>query len=100
MNQSSVAGRPIRPSRSCTVSTLASASAAAGGSIAIDPQGAVLGTARYASALSVDDFIRKQSIIAYSRERLRQTGADIVAFARSEDLTAHALAVQTRLDRA
>lgn len=57
------------------------------------------GTARYASALSVDDFIRKQSIIAYSRERLRATGPAIVAFAESEALTAHARAIQVRLDR-
>ncbi len=32
------------------------------------------GTARYASALSVDDFIRKQSVIHYTRERLMETG--------------------------
>ena len=57
------------------------------------------GTARYASALSVDDFIRKQSIIAYTRERLRATGPAIVAFAESEQLTAHARAIQVRLDR-
>ena len=57
------------------------------------------GTARYASALSVDDFIRKQSVLAYTRERLRKTGSDIVAFARSEELTAHAHAIQVRLDR-
>ena len=56
------------------------------------------GTARYASALSVDDFIRTQSIISYTAERLRQTGEDIMAFARSEDLTAHAHAIQVRLD--
>ena len=57
------------------------------------------GTARYASALSVDDFIRKQSIIAYTRERLHATGPAIVAFAESEELTAHARAIQVRLDR-
>lgn len=57
------------------------------------------GTARYASALSVDDFIRKQSIIAYTRERLHATGPAIVTFAESEDLTAHARAIQVRLDR-
>ena len=57
------------------------------------------GTARYASALSVDDFIRKQSIIAYTEARLQATGADIVAFAESEALTAHARAIQVRLDR-
>lgn len=57
------------------------------------------GTARYASALGVDDFIRKQSIISYTRERLRQTGPSIVKFAQAEALTAHALAIQVRLDR-
>ena len=57
------------------------------------------GTARYASALSVDDFIRKQSIIAYTRDRLRETGPRIVRFAESESLSAHALAIQVRLDR-
>lgn len=57
------------------------------------------GTARYASALSVDDFIRKQSIISYTAQRLQRTGDDIIAFARSEELTAHAHAIQVRLDR-
>jgi len=57
------------------------------------------GTARYASALAVDDFIRHQSIIAYTSERLRETGGRIVKFAESEALTAHAKAVQVRLDR-
>ena len=56
------------------------------------------GTARYASALSVDDFIRKQSVIAYTGERLARVGSDIVAFAEAESLTAHARAVQLRLD--
>lgn len=57
------------------------------------------GTARYASALSVDDFVRKQSVIAYTEARLRATGPRIVRFAEAEALTAHALAVQVRLDR-
>lgn len=57
------------------------------------------GTARYASALGVDDFMRRQSVISYSRERLAQTGPGIVRFAEAEDLTAHALAIQVRLDR-
>ncbi|MEZ4700607.1 MAG: histidinol dehydrogenase [Rhodothermales bacterium] len=57
------------------------------------------GTARYASALGVDDFVRKQSIVSYTRERLAATGPRIVRFAREEELTAHALAVQVRLDR-
>lgn len=56
------------------------------------------GTARYASALSVDDFIRKQSIIAYTEARLQQTGQDIIRFAESEELDAHALAIRVRLE--
>ena len=55
------------------------------------------GTARYASALSVDDFVRKQSIIQYSKERLLKTGHSIIEFANAEGLTAHAFAVATRL---
>jgi histidinol dehydrogenase len=57
------------------------------------------GTARYASALSVDDFIRKQSIISYTEERLMETGDDIAAFADAEDLQAHAEAIRVRLRR-
>jgi len=57
------------------------------------------GTARYASALSVDDFIRKQSIISYTEERLRETGDDIAAFAEAEELQAHAEAIRVRLRR-
>jgi len=57
------------------------------------------GTARYASALGVDDFLRKQSIIAYTRDRLQTTGPDIVTFAEREALTAHAHAIQVRLNR-
>ena len=56
------------------------------------------GAARYASALGVDDFTRTQSVIAYSRARLEKTGPAIAAFARSEALTAHARAVEVRLD--
>jgi histidinol dehydrogenase len=57
------------------------------------------GTARYASALSVDTFIRKQSIISYTETRLRDTGEAIAAFAEAEDLQAHAEAIRTRLRR-
>ena len=57
------------------------------------------GTARFASALGVDTFLRRQSVIAYTDERLARTGTSIAAFAESEELTAHALAVQVRLDR-
>ena len=57
------------------------------------------GTARHASALGVDAFIRKQSVIGYTRDRLRKTGDDIAAFAEAEDLRAHAEAIRVRLRR-
>ncbi len=57
------------------------------------------GTARYASALGVSDFVRRQSVIRYTRERLRRTGPKIAAFARAERLDAHARAVEIRLKR-
>lgn len=55
------------------------------------------GTARYASALGVEDFVRRQSVIAYTRERLERTGSRIATFARAEGLEAHARAVEMRL---
>ncbi|NBC87059.1 MAG: histidinol dehydrogenase [Bacteroidetes bacterium] len=57
------------------------------------------GTARYASALSVDDFIRKQSIISYTRDRLADTGPSIARLADAENLQAHAEAIRVRLRR-
>ncbi|HHP7237434.1 histidinol dehydrogenase [Longibacter sp.] len=57
------------------------------------------GTARYASALSVDDFIRKQSIISYTKDRLADTGASIARLADAENLQAHAEAIRVRLRR-
>ncbi len=57
------------------------------------------GTARYASALSVDDFVRSQSIIVYTAERLRKTGPRIMRFAEAEALPAHAQAIAVRLAR-
>ncbi len=56
------------------------------------------GTARYASALSVDSFLRHQSIVSYSEQRLKQTADDIIRFAESEGLDAHALAIRVRRD--
>lgn len=55
------------------------------------------GTARYASALGVEDFLRRQSVIAWTESRLARTGARIAAFARAEGLEAHARAVEARL---
>ena len=56
------------------------------------------GTARHASALGVDDFVRTQSVLSYTEERLRQTGDQIATIAEAEDLRAHAEAIRARLD--
>lgn len=56
------------------------------------------GTAKFFSALSVDDFIKKSSIISYSREALEPIYKDIVAFANSESLTAHANSIAVRFE--
>ncbi|MCA0172750.1 histidinol dehydrogenase [Bacillus sp. RAR_GA_16] len=56
------------------------------------------GTARFSSPLSVDDFIKKSSVISYSKEALRQNGNSIVALAKLEGLDAHAKAVELRLE--
>ena len=55
------------------------------------------GTARFASALGVGVFLRRQSVVRSSPERLRQTGEAIARFAEAEGLDAHALAVRLRL---
>lgn len=54
------------------------------------------GTAKFFSALSVDDFIKKQSVISYSREALEAIHEDIEAFAECEQLTAHANSIRVR----
>lgn len=54
------------------------------------------GTARFFSPLSVDDFIKKSSIINYSRALLKNAKDDIVTFAEAEGLTAHARSVALR----
>ena len=56
------------------------------------------GTAKFFSALSVDDFIKKSSIISYSKERLEEVYKDIAAFAECEKLTAHANSVKVRFE--
>ena len=55
------------------------------------------GTARFASALGVNVFLRRQSVLHYSAARLAQTGERIARFAEAEGLDAHALAVRVRL---
>ena len=54
------------------------------------------GTARFASPLSVDDFIKKSSFTYYSQDALRSAAADVVSFAEKEGLSAHALSVSKR----
>ncbi len=56
------------------------------------------GTARFFSALSVDDFIKKSSIIYYSRQALEAVHQDIERFAASEQLTAHANSIAVRFE--
>lgn len=56
------------------------------------------GTAKFFSALSVDDFIKKSSIISYSREALEPVYKDIVQFAECEKLTAHANSIRVRFE--
>ncbi len=56
------------------------------------------GTAKFFSPLSVDDFIKKSSIISYSREALEPVYKDIVQFATSEQLTAHANSIKVRFE--
>lgn len=56
------------------------------------------GTAKFFSPLSVDDFIKKSSIISYSREALEKIHTDIEQFAEAERLSAHANSVRVRFD--
>lgn len=56
------------------------------------------GTARFFSPLNVDDFMKKTSIISYSREALEQAHEDIELFAQKEGLTAHANSIHVRFE--
>ena len=57
------------------------------------------GTAKFFSPLSVDDFVKKSSIIYYSREALEEIHKDIMQFAQSEQLTAHANSIGVRFEK-
>ncbi len=57
------------------------------------------GTAKFFSPLSVDDFIKKSSIISYSREALEPIHKDIEQFATAEHLTAHANSIAVRFEK-
>ncbi|MGN0438987.1 MAG: histidinol dehydrogenase [Lachnospiraceae bacterium] len=56
------------------------------------------GTAKFFSPLSVDDFVKKSSIIYYSKEALEPIHQDIIDFATSEQLTAHANSIKVRFE--
>lgn len=56
------------------------------------------GTARFFSPVSVDDFVKKSSIIYYSREALEKVHKDIEYFAENEQLTAHANSIRVRFE--
>lgn len=57
------------------------------------------GTARFSSPLNVDDFIKKSSLIYYSKAALLQNGEHIITLAEQEGLPAHAQAIRIRLDK-
>ncbi len=56
------------------------------------------GTARFFSPLSVDDFVKKSSVVYYSKEALREAKDDIESFARAEGLYAHANSIHVRFE--
>ncbi len=56
------------------------------------------GTAKFFSPLSVDDFIKKSSIISFSKEALEPIHEDIIKFAEAEQLTAHANSIKVRFE--
>jgi histidinol dehydrogenase len=57
------------------------------------------GTARFSSPLGVDDFLKKTSLIAASRQALFQDGPTVETLAKAEGLTAHAASVRVRMDK-
>ena len=57
------------------------------------------GTAKFFSPLSVDDFVKKSSIISYSREALENVHADIELFAKAVGLTSHANSIAVRFEK-
>ena len=56
------------------------------------------GTAKFFSPLNVDDYMKKSSIISYSREALEPIHEDIIKFAEAEQLTAHANSIKVRFE--
>lgn len=57
------------------------------------------GTAKFFSPLNVDDYVKKSSIISYSREALEKVHEDIELFAKKEGLTAHANSIHVRFEK-
>lgn len=57
------------------------------------------GTARFSSPLNVDDFVKKSSVIHYSKEALLANGDMIMTLARTEKLEGHARSVEVRLNK-
>jgi histidinol dehydrogenase len=57
------------------------------------------GTARFSSPLNVDDFLKKSSLISYSKQALMDAGRDIAILAKYEGLDAHARAIEIRLEK-
>ena len=57
------------------------------------------GTAKFFSPLGIDDFIKKSSLISYSKEALEAVHEDIITFAKAEHLTAHANSVAVRFGK-
>ena len=56
------------------------------------------GTAKFFSPLNVDDYVKKSSIIYYSKEALEPVHEDIIKFAEAEHLTAHANSIRVRFE--
>lgn len=57
------------------------------------------GTAKFSSPLGVEDFIKTTQYVYYTREKLSESAEDIVMFANSEGLTAHAQSVSVRIEK-
>ena len=57
------------------------------------------GTAKFFSPLNVDDFMKKTSLIYYSKDALEKVHQDIELFAKKEGLTAHANSIQVRFEK-
>ena len=57
------------------------------------------GTARFFSPLSIDDYIKKSSLISFSKEAFNRLGEDVIKFAEAEGLTAHANSVKVRINK-